>query len=138
MQAQCLCGSVKVTAREQHQVSVCHCGICRRWGGGPLFAVHCGQDVQFEGREFVTDYSSSEWANRGFCRRCGTHLYYHLLDANEYILPAGLFQDEAGMALSEQIFIDQKPAFYNFREQTNNLTEAEVFAKYAPAPDNEA
>ena len=55
-----------------------------------MFAVHCGTDVQFNGGKPST-FRSSEWAERGFCSGCGTHLFYHLLQSNEYILPAGLF-----------------------------------------------
>ncbi|WP_291972226.1 hypothetical protein [Candidatus Symbiopectobacterium sp.] len=38
---QCLCGAVTVEVPEAcvHEVSVCHCNMCRQWGGGPLLAV---------------------------------------------------------------------------------------------------
>jgi hypothetical protein len=94
MKAKCLCGSIEVIAPEHNEVGLCHCSICRRWSGGPMFAVHCGSDVQFSGVTPST-YRSSDWAERGFCPGCGTHLFYHLLPSNEYILPAGLFQDQA-------------------------------------------
>jgi hypothetical protein len=34
---------------------------------------------------------------------------------------------------TEQIFIDRKPAYYDFANQTVTLTEAEVLAKFAPS-----
>ncbi len=132
MEGKCLCGAVTIIAQVATDVEVCHCGMCRRWGGGPLIAIHCGTDVQIFGVENITQYASSAWAERGFCKTCGTHLFYRLKPKNEYIVPAGLFQDQSGLELKEQIFIDKKPAYYDFANSTNTLTEAQVFEKYAP------
>jgi hypothetical protein len=57
-------------------------------------------------------------------------LYYRLIATNEYAVPAGLFQDAPQLQFAEQIFIDHKPSYYQFANQTSELTEAEVFAKY--------
>lgn len=132
MKGNCLCKAVAIEAQPQKEVSVCHCGMCRRWGGGPLLCVHGGSQVRIEGIENVTTYKSSEWAERGFCSLCGTHLFYKFMQGNEYILPVGIFQEDSDFELKEQIFIDQKPSYYSFANPTENLTEAEVFAKYAP------
>jgi len=128
----CLCGAVRVTATPKSaHIDACHCTICRKWGGGPVFAVECGTNVLFQGDEHITVYASSEWAERGFCRKCGTHLFYRLKDEGLYSLSAGLFDSDAEWHFAEQIFIDEKPAWYSFAEPTRNLTGAEVFAKYA-------
>jgi len=95
-----------------------------------MFAVHCGSRVEFKGQE-PTIYQSSDWAARGFCSKCGTHLFYHLLPSNEYILPAGIFQDEK-FELSNEIFIDEKPTYYEFSNKTHKMTGQEVFAQFAP------
>ncbi|MGM0700807.1 MAG: GFA family protein [Pseudomonadota bacterium] len=128
----CLCGAVRVTASTQgNAIGVCHCTMCRRWGGGPLLAVECGNDVTFEGEEHIATFGSSEWAERGFCRTCGTHLFYRLKEGGHYAMPVGLFDDGDAWRLTEQIFIDQKPAFYAFSQTTKNLTGEEVFALYS-------
>ncbi len=50
-QGQCLCGSVKITtAKDISHVSVCHCGMCQKWNGGPGFSVDCGNDLMVEGK----------------------------------------------------------------------------------------
>ncbi len=87
MKGHCLCGGIEVSAGDHKEVGLCHCSTCRRWSGGPLFAVHCGKEVRFRGLTPVA-YRSSEWAERGFCPTCGTHLFYHLLPTDEYIVPA--------------------------------------------------
>jgi hypothetical protein len=130
MKGKCLCGAITITSPELSTMSVCHCGTCRRWGGGPFMTVHGGPDVRVEGDK-VKAYRSSEWAERAFCGECGTHLYYHLLPKNDYILSAGLFEESRDFRFESQIFIDRKPASYSFAEATVQLTEAQVFAKYS-------
>lgn len=131
-ECQCLCGQVKVSLPElPKQVSVCHCNTCRKWGGSPLLALHTDCVITFEGRTNIQKYASSEWAERGFCKHCGTHLYYHLLLNDQYILPAGLFDAQiAFSSLDQQIFIDEKPSYYAFSAETECLTGAQVFAQF--------
>ena len=95
-------------------------------------AIHCGSGVQIENSEAVTSYRSSEWAERGFCSKCGTHLYYRFAGSDDYVLLAGFFGDEIAFEFKEQIFVDRKPDFYEFANATERLTEAEAFAKFAP------
>ena len=132
MKGRCLCGSIEVVAADRHEVGLCHCTMCRRWTGGPMFAIHGGKDVQFSG-DTPAAYRSSEWAERGFCPRCGTHLFYRLVQNGEYALPVGLFQD-VPFTLVEEIFIDEKPAFYDFANQTRKKTGQQVFEEVAPKP----
>ena len=130
----CLCGAVSITARSvSSEAGACHCGMCRRWGGGPLMAVDCGTDVSIEGEDRIGVYDSSEWAERGFCTVCGTHLFYRLKQGGQLSVPVGVFDDNEGFDFRSQIFIDQKPSYYSFANETADMTEAEVFAKYGPA-----
>jgi hypothetical protein len=136
LEGKCLCGAVRVATRAAgHDVAACHCTICRNWGGGPLLAVDCGSDFRIANEDEVTVYPSSEWAERGFCRRCGTHLFYRLKQGPRYFVPVGLFGASERWRLGQQIFIDEKPAYYAFANETANLTGAEVFAQFAPQPD---
>ena len=129
MKGVCLCGSVTIESKNISEFEACHCGMCRRWGGGPFLAVHCDSGIKINGQDTITNYASSEWAERGFCNNCGTHLYYHLKPTDEYIVPVGLFESSDGFSFSKQIFIDQKPDYYNFANKTQELTEQEVFEK---------
>ncbi len=93
-------------------------------------AVNCGTDVTFEGEDNITVYDSSSWAERGFCSGCGSHLFYRLKQSNQHIIPAGLFDEQDSFVFDNQVFIDKKPSFYSFANETNDMTEAEVFEKY--------
>jgi hypothetical protein len=139
LQGQCLCGSVKVTATPEHRhVGACHCGMCRKWGGGPLLALECKDQVRVEGEAHIATYASSEWAERGFCKQCGTHLFYRLKQEPFYAIPIGLFDGDPQWEFTDQIFIDHKPPHYSFANRTRNLTEAEVFAMYSGDTDEDA
>lgn len=129
MKGKCLCGAIEVEASDHSEIGLCHCSMCRRWTGGPMFAVHCGPDVRFSGQA-PSRYQSSDWAERGFCPTCGTHLFYHLLPGDEYILTAGLFQDR-DFNLSSEIFIDEKPSYYELKNDTRKMTGQQVFEQFA-------
>lgn len=127
----CLCGAVGIVASAINtNVGACHCNMCRKWGGGPLMAVDCGTGVSFSGEEHLTVYDSTEWAERGFCSKCGTHIFYRLKESRQHIIPAGLLDCEDEYIFDHQIFIDEQPKYYCFSNKTENMTGAEVFAKF--------
>lgn len=131
MEGQCLCGAITVQTPDKTSIDACHCGMCRRWGGGPALGIFCGTDVHINGLDKLKVYQSSEWAERAFCGECGTHIFYKLLPDQSYFMPAGLFQGDLEFEFTEQIFIDMKPNYYEFANQTLTMTEAEVLAKFA-------
>ena len=130
----CLCGSVGVSFQSDEQVfDVCHCGVCRKWGGGPAMTVDANQNLKFTGTEFISTYSSSEWAERGFCKQCGTHLFYRLKETGFTNVPLGLLEKSEDFKFHLQIYIDRKPEQYSFANKTENMTEAQVIAKFFPS-----
>ena len=134
-QGQCLCGDVKVTAtKSSNSVGACHCSICRTWVGGPYLAIDCGTDVAFEGEDHVGIYNLSDWAERGFCRNCGTALFYRLKESGQLIMSAGLFEGEGGLVLDHEVFVDEQPAYYGFSNKTERKTGAELFAEFGAEP----
>jgi len=131
----CLCGAVTFTARELGtDAGACHCDLCRKWGGGPLFALACA-GLEFANEEQIRTYDTTPWASRGFCAVCGTHLFIRVKATGRYILPAGLFDVESRLRFDHQIFIDRKPAYYTFANETRDLTGAEVFAEHTGGSD---
>lgn len=127
----CLCGAVKITAPGiSSSVGACHCGMCRKWSGGPLLAVDCGTDVSFEGEENISVYESSDWAQRGFCKKCGSNLFYKLKEIGQFLMSPTLF-DETDFVFDHQVFIDEKPSYYDFANETKNMTGEEVFKMFS-------
>ncbi|MFV2089417.1 MAG: GFA family protein [Pseudomonadales bacterium] len=120
-----MCGAVTFTAREVgHHVHACHCSMCRRWTGSPMMAAEAA-GVEFTGTENIGRYDSSEWAERGFCSRCGTSLFYRLKAADKYIMSIGAFDDQSAFELVGEIYIDEKPPGYNFAGEHPRQTGAE-------------
>ncbi len=128
---QCLCGAVTIKANEvSTHAGACHCDSCRKWTGGPLLTVDCGTDVEISGQKHVGVYDSSDWADRGFCKQCGSGLFYRLKHSGQYIMPIGLFDIESKLVFDHQVFIDVKPEYYCFSNKTKDMTGEEMFAQY--------
>ncbi len=127
----CLCGAVHVKAKQvTNKVGACHCEMCRRWHGGPQIGINGGSEVEFTNEELIQVYDSSPWAQRGFCKRCGSHLFYRLKAVGRYVLMAGILDETDGLEFDHQFFIDKKPDYYAFAGETHDLTEAEFMAKF--------
>lgn len=126
---QCLCGAVTVSLNDARpEAEVCHCTMCRRWGGGPFMGVS-GGSCTINGSEYVTVYKSSNWAERAFCSICGSNLYFRYVPAEHYSFCAGIFLFDGEIQLGKQIFIDEKPHFYDFAQDTQKQTGPEVIAE---------
>jgi hypothetical protein len=139
IEGHCLCGTVTVRATPaRRHVEACHCTMCRAWGGVAFLGVQCGSDVEIGGEEHVVRYRSSDWAERAFCGRCGSNLFYKYLPNGNHSFTAGLFPDDSLQPLAEEIFIDEKPAYYAFDADSEKLTGAEVMAKYGVGQEEES
>lgn len=129
--SKCLCGAVELEVELSNtEIAACHCSMCRKWSGGPMLVIDSGELKSISNESLVTRYQSSEWAERGFCTKCGTHLFYFLKPANQYHFPIGLLDSGSKYKFSHQIFIDEKPEYYSFSNETQNMTGAEIFAHF--------
>lgn len=127
----CLCGAVMFSAEvSKRNVDVCHCAMCRRWSGGPFIGLRHDGEVRFEGGENIGVYKSSEWGERGFCKICGSGLYWRLAESDHYSFSAGALDDQSGLTLTQQIFIDEKPDYYELANETPKLTGEEAVAAF--------
>jgi len=133
----CVCGKVSFTATMKEGVGVCHCGTCRKWSGGNMMSAHAQSDIEFKGQENIATYASSAWAERAFCKECGTNLYYRLLPNpqspnGEYILSAGLLDDQANLVFDHEVYVDHNPGWYSFANEASRqrMTEEDVLAMY--------
>ena len=126
----CLCGAVEIQAQAAGNVGTCHCSVCRRWCGGPMFAVHVEGFPIIKGEEAITRYQSSDFAERGFCSQCGCSLFYHLKPGQfsaegMYILAAGILELPDDMNFDNEIYIDSKPSWYRFDDEASRLRMTE-------------
>ncbi len=125
----CLCGAVKVTADTGSEIQICHCLQCQRWsGGGPLHVIKAA-DVQIEGKASIDSYRASHWGERSFCGTCGTTLFWRMQGQPVRSLAVGLFDDQSDMAVTEEIFVDYRPAWLKPYPGASQSTEAEELTK---------
>jgi hypothetical protein len=129
----CLCGAITFTAEHvDHEHHACHCAMCRRWSGGSGFLGASATGVTFHGTEHLGRYTSSAWAERGFCKMCGTLLFYFLRPTQTYTISVGAFDDQSPFRLVREIFIDKKPQGYSYVGEHERWTEQETFERLTP------
>jgi hypothetical protein len=90
-----------------------------------------GKDRQLNTLIYQTLY------NEAFRRKAeslcnNAHLFYKFKQNGQYYIPVGLFAPVDGLVFDHQVFIDEKPEYYSFANETRNLTGAELFAQFAP------
>lgn len=128
----CLCGAVsfEISKSDAH-IGACHCSMCRRHSGGVFIGLRVSEsDISFHGEDQLARYTSSDWAERAFCKTCGSTLFYRVtLDGpmkGEHHVGIGTLDDPSGLPLTQELFIDLKPDGYSFAEKTQALTTEQV------------
>ena len=128
----CLCGQVRFAAMPaSDDMSVCHCGMCRRWTGGVFMGVDCGDSVVLEGAPKLGIYRSSDYGERVFCPECGTSLFWRMKDGSKTEVAMSALDDPSRFGLKTEVFIDAKPPGYAFANKTRQLTQADFLAMIA-------
>ena len=128
----CLCGEVTFFGHGSvTDMHVCHCRSCARWGGGPAFGLSFSEGIEINGS--VTWFDSSDWAERGFCSKCGSTLFYRLKSGDFISVAAGALDDQTLVPpIGSHIYIDRKPNYYEFADSAPRLTEEEFLATLKP------
>lgn len=112
---QCLCGAVRfrVTEGPLSDVALCHCGMCRRWHG------HIGAYTDVDRAALVLDaqddlawFQSSSFARRGFCRHCGSSLFWDAPERSTISIAAGALETPTRLSTRLQIFTEDRADYY--------------------------
>jgi len=76
----CLCGAVEIElSQTPKSTGACHCSMCRKWSGGVFLGLNVkAGDAKIKGEDNITAFTSSEWAERCFCKISGTNLFYRV------------------------------------------------------------
>lgn len=130
----CLCGAVTITVAGEHdpRVGACHCRMCQRWSGG-LFLCFTADAAAITVTGEVTRYRSSAFAERAFCPRCGSHLWFNDVDEGGqprcYELMPGLFDAARDWPLRSEIYVDRAMACVRLAGDHRRRTRAEYEAE---------
>ncbi|WP_299825276.1 GFA family protein [uncultured Roseobacter sp.] len=131
LNGRCLCGAVKVSVLSDNpRLRACHCDMCRRHTSGMFISVDTlpgTLTVEGPAESFV----SSDWAERGFCGKCGSTLWYGTLHDGIRHPAAGLFENAAGGQMKLEFFIDRCPQGYGLAGEHKRLSTEETIAMFS-------
>ncbi|WP_395688080.1 GFA family protein [Aestuariivirga sp.] len=110
----CLCGAV---AFEIHgplrPVIACHCIQCRKQTGTYMSATACADvDLTFSRRVGLAWFRSSPEAQRGFCRECGSVLFWKADGTDTTSISAGAIDGSTDVPLDGHIFCESAGDYY--------------------------
>ena len=114
----CLCGAVRFTTRGPLRgVIYCHCSQCRKQTGHHYAATDVPDgNIVVEGNESISWYRASSEAQRGFCRNCGSALFWKR-DGSDYVsVLAGSFDQPSGLEGVSHIFVADKGDYYTITD----------------------
>ncbi len=115
----CECGAVSfsISLDELRPPSACHCSQCRRISGH----VWSGTTVMNDELRLISDetlawYRSSDSAERGFCTRCGSSLFYRPVESDHISVAMGSLDLPTGTALRRHIFTGSLGDYYEIAD----------------------
>lgn len=126
----CLCGGVRYRATERPMGVVnCHCGQCRRFHGhfGAYITIP-RETVVIEAQDTLSWYLSSAKAQRGFCSRCGSSLFWSGDEGALLDIAAGTLDQPTSLTTLRHIYAADKGDYYTLDDGL------ERFPQGAPEP----
>ena len=110
----CLCGAVRfVVDGPMKQIVGCHCTMCRRQTSHFLaFSAAWDEDLSVTGEDSLAWFRSSADSQRGFCRRCGSMLFFATDGAGKTSISAGALDSGHGLKLAAHIFTKDSGDYY--------------------------
>lgn len=123
----CLCGAATFRATlADGAMSACHCEMCRRWSSGPFMSLSIRPDsLAFDDQSVVGLYASSAEAERGFCKACGSTLFWRASDGSSADVSAHSVADPGRFPFATEIYVEDKPSNYAFAHVGRRMTGAE-------------
>lgn len=127
IEGRCLCGAATLRATlSDGTMSACHCEMCRRWTSGPFMSLAVEpESLAFGDGEAITVYRSSAEAERGFCRTCGSTLFWRARDGSSADVSAQIVAEPGRYPFETEIYVEEKPANYAFAHVGRRMTGAE-------------
>jgi hypothetical protein len=110
----CLCGGVAFEVTGQlRPVVVCHCTQCRKQSGHfGAFTACDNSNLRFTNKDTLAWYRASEVAARGFCKSCGSLLFWKGDGRTYTSIAAGSINGATGLQIEGHIFCADKGDYY--------------------------
>lgn len=127
----CLCGAVQYELHgKPGSLTVCHCGMCRRWHGAlGAYANGKAGDYRIRGAEHIRWFQSSDDAERGFCGRCGSKLFWREKGGQGSMdVTAGTLGRPTGLSTTAHIWVAHKGDYYRIEDGAPQFIESSTGA----------
>jgi hypothetical protein len=114
----CLCGSVRFEIKPPFSAfRYCHCSRCRKASGSAHAAnifVSQGQFAWLAGEASITRFNlpGAQRFSVWFCRDCGTRLPHKIPSRDDYLVPAGILDNDPVKRPENSIFWGSKAPWY--------------------------
>ncbi len=114
----CLCGAVTVEVEgDLAAPDACHCSQCRKQSGHFWASTDVPEDrLTIGGADNVTWYNASEKVRRGFCKTCGSFLFWDPIYHPRTAVAMGAFDMPTGTRLGTHIFTADKGDYYDISD----------------------
>ena len=117
----CLCGAVRLEVQEplERAPEACHCTQCRKQTGSYLIAVNVRRSaLKVLGADAVAWYQSSAKVERGFCRVCGSTLFWKPnIEGYEWTgVAMGCIDTPLSVAAAKHTFVADKGGYYEIND----------------------
>ena len=114
----CLCGAVRFTVNGSlTSILYCHCEQCRRSCGHYSAGSATNKDnLQLESEDHLAWYRSSDAVRRGFCRVCGSSLFWDSDSENWVAIMAGCIDQPSGLKAVGHIYVGRKADYYEIED----------------------
>ena len=114
----CLCGAIRFeVSGELAAPNACHCTICRKHSGHLEASTDVPREnLTVEGEENVTWYQSSKKVRRGFCKICGSSLFFDPPHMDWIAVSMGAFDGPTNTKIERHIFVADKGDYYDIAD----------------------
>lgn len=114
----CLCEKVTFTLNGPLRgVVACHCSQCRKQTGHHYAATDIADEhITIEGEENITWYMASDFAKRGFCKHCGSALFWKHIKLDKISVMAGSIDEPNDLKMEKHIFCADKGSYYEIAD----------------------
>lgn len=121
----CLCGAIDYQVEgELRPIIYCHCEQCRRTSGHYVAATACRpQQLRISGEKNIKWYRASDEAERGFCRHCGSNLFWKPEHGEHWSIWAGSIDRPTGLHASQHIYVHMKSDYYDIDDDLPQYAE---------------
>ena len=116
----CLCGAVRFSIRgPMRAVTYCHCAICRRAASNVVAYTACApESIEIEGLRKLKWYRSTPAVRRGFCKECGSQLFWESAHEPTLSVSAGSLDQPTGLRPGAHIHLEYVPDYERTAPET--------------------